>query len=177
MFPHERSLVSKMKNRPFVLLGVNTDSSPEEVTQKNKQQKITWRSWFDGRGGPICKQYAIKGFPTLMILDHKGVIRKKMIGSPRNPNQDIDAFVTKLLRDAEKASGTASADEKPAGDKPAASGDKPATSGDDNKPTAALGLDVGKRAPEISGKDLDGKTFKLSDYRGKVVVLDFWAHW
>jgi hypothetical protein len=38
-------------------------------------------------------------------------------------------------------------------------------------------LVVGKRAPEIQGEDLDGKSFKLSDYRGKVVLLDFWAHW
>jgi hypothetical protein len=30
-------------------------------------------------------------------------------------------------------------------------------------------------APEIVGTDQDGKEFKLSDYRGKVVMLDFWA--
>jgi len=35
-------------------------------------------------------------------------------------------------------------------------------------------LCVGKQAPEIEGKDQDGKRFKLSDYRGKVVLLDFW---
>jgi hypothetical protein len=38
-------------------------------------------------------------------------------------------------------------------------------------------LKVGKVAPEIEGEDLDGKKFKLSDYRGKVVLLDFWGHW
>jgi hypothetical protein len=38
-------------------------------------------------------------------------------------------------------------------------------------------LRVGKAAPEIKGPDLDGKEFKLSDYRGKVVLLDFWGHW
>lgn len=38
-------------------------------------------------------------------------------------------------------------------------------------------LRVGKVAPEITGPDLDGKEFKLSDYRGKVVLLDFWGHW
>jgi hypothetical protein len=38
-------------------------------------------------------------------------------------------------------------------------------------------LVVGKAAPEIEGEDIDGKRFKLSDYRGKVVVLDFWGHW
>lgn len=36
---------------------------------------------------------------------------------------------------------------------------------------------IGQSAPEISGKDLDGVAFKLSDYRGKVVMLDFWGDW
>ena len=38
-------------------------------------------------------------------------------------------------------------------------------------------LTVGAQVPDIQGVDLDGKAFKLSDYRGKVVFLDFWAHW
>ncbi len=38
-------------------------------------------------------------------------------------------------------------------------------------------LRVGKTAPDIAGDDLDGAKFKLSDYRGKVVVLDFWGDW
>jgi hypothetical protein len=38
-------------------------------------------------------------------------------------------------------------------------------------------LAIGKTAPEIEGEDVDGKKFKLSDYRGKVVVIDFWGDW
>ena len=38
-------------------------------------------------------------------------------------------------------------------------------------------LQVGMTVPEIEGEDLDGIPFKLSDYRGKVVMLDFWGHW
>jgi len=38
-------------------------------------------------------------------------------------------------------------------------------------------LSVGKTAPDIIGEDLDGKPIKLSDYRGQVVMLDFWGHW
>ena len=38
-------------------------------------------------------------------------------------------------------------------------------------------LAIGKVAPEIIGKDVDGKEMKLSDYRGKIVVLDFWGDW
>jgi len=38
-------------------------------------------------------------------------------------------------------------------------------------------LQIGMAAPDIEGTDLDGVSFKLSDYRGKVVVLDFWGDW
>jgi hypothetical protein len=38
-------------------------------------------------------------------------------------------------------------------------------------------LQVGKAAPEIEGEDIDGRKFRLSDYRGKVILLDFWGHW
>jgi cytochrome c biogenesis protein CcmG/thiol:disulfide interchange protein DsbE len=36
---------------------------------------------------------------------------------------------------------------------------------------------VGKPAPDFSGTDLDGKPIKLSDYRGRPLVINFWASW
>ena len=38
-------------------------------------------------------------------------------------------------------------------------------------------LAVGRKAMDIEGEDIDGQKFKLSDYRGKVVVIDFWGDW
>ena len=36
---------------------------------------------------------------------------------------------------------------------------------------------IGKPAPEIKGADLDGKPVSLADFKGKVVLVDFWATW
>jgi hypothetical protein len=52
-----------------------------------------------------------------------------------------------------------------------------APTAENNPVNEAAKLEVGQVAPEINGSDLDGVAFKLSDYRGKVVVLDFWGDW
>jgi thiol-disulfide isomerase/thioredoxin len=44
-------------------------------------------------------------------------------------------------------------------------------------PDDAAGLSVGAAAPEFSAVAVDGQVVRLSDLRGKVVVLDFWATW
>ncbi len=38
-------------------------------------------------------------------------------------------------------------------------------------------LQIGMKAPDFETTDVDGVAFKLSDYHGKVVVLDFWGFW
>jgi hypothetical protein len=102
MFPHERSLVKRLEGKPFALLGINTDGSAAEVKEKNAKENITWRSWFDGRGGAICGQYKISAFPTIFVLDAKGVIRAKGVRG-----EAMDKAVDKLLAEMEK-SGRAS---------------------------------------------------------------------
>ena len=42
---------------------------------------------------------------------------------------------------------------------------------------ARIDFAIGKVAPDIEGIDLGGSEFKLSDYEGKVVFLDFWGDW
>ncbi len=100
MYPHERSLVKKMRGKPFALLGVNSDQSREVAQQAVEKEKLAWKSWFAGPGGgEIAKTYKIQGWPTLFLIDHKGVIREKWLGSPRNP-EVIDQAIAKLLKEA-----------------------------------------------------------------------------
>jgi peroxiredoxin len=38
-------------------------------------------------------------------------------------------------------------------------------------------VEVGDLVPEIEGQDIQGQPMKLSEFRGKVVLLDFWGNW
>ncbi len=40
-----------------------------------------------------------------------------------------------------------------------------------------VGINMGNKAPEIAEKSVDGKIMKLSDLKGKLVLIDFWASW
>ncbi|MFI5144910.1 MAG: TlpA family protein disulfide reductase [Ignavibacteria bacterium] len=40
-----------------------------------------------------------------------------------------------------------------------------------------LSQDVNSPAPDFTGKDMNNNPVKLSDFKGKVVLLDFWASW
>ncbi|NOU60481.1 TlpA family protein disulfide reductase [Marinifilum caeruleilacunae] len=47
----------------------------------------------------------------------------------------------------------------------------------DKSKTAKEGFNVGDKLPEIAAKSVDGKELKLSELKGKVVLVDFWASW
>lgn len=47
----------------------------------------------------------------------------------------------------------------------------------DNGMSPAMAAVENKPAPNFKLKDIDGKDVKLSDYKGKVVIVDFWATW
>jgi hypothetical protein len=94
MYPHERSLVNRFRDRPFTFLGVNTDHDPEEVKAVMARKGLTKRSWRDGQGGPIAGRYRVDGFPTVLVLDRRGVIRYRQVFG-----QELEDAVEALLRE------------------------------------------------------------------------------
>ena len=100
MYPHERSLVARMKDKPFALLGVNSDPK-KTLAEVLKKENMTWRSWWDGGNpsGPIATKWNVHSWPTIYVLDTKGVIRFK---GPRE--KQLDDAVDKLMAELEKES-------------------------------------------------------------------------
>jgi hypothetical protein len=103
MYPHERSLVKKLESKPFALLGINSDRDRDALKDVLKKEEITWRSFWNGgsTGGPISTEWNVQGWPTLYVIDHKGVIRHKHLGSPGD--KVLDEEIEKLVAEAEKS--------------------------------------------------------------------------
>ena len=102
MYPHERSLVQKMENKPFALLGINSDPSKDELKKVIEKEKMTWRSFWNGdkgSDGPLSRAWNVRSWPTVYVLDPQGVIRSKWVGNPGE--KAIDAALEELIRQAE----------------------------------------------------------------------------
>lgn len=94
MIPHERELVEKLRDEPFVFVGVNTDARGHFQSER-KKEPITWRNFMDGQRGPICRKYKIEAFPTILLIDANGVIRHKFVGVP--PKGVLDKAIDELI--------------------------------------------------------------------------------
>jgi thiol-disulfide isomerase/thioredoxin len=102
LVPHERGLVADHKNEPFVLLGVSADNSISDIEKVEGNGKVTWRNWwFEGREREkVLKTWRVDAFPTIILIDHNGVIRQRWRGSPGESK--IDKEVNKLIQDAKQ---------------------------------------------------------------------------
>lgn len=99
MLPHERSLVKRLKDEPFALVGVNSDSKPETLEKAEQDENISWPSFFDGggTGGPIATKWGVASWPTIYVLDENGIIRFKNVRE-KAMDDAVDALLAKLKR-------------------------------------------------------------------------------
>ncbi|HZN37955.1 MAG TPA: thioredoxin-like domain-containing protein [Planctomycetota bacterium] len=104
MFPHERSLVERLKDQPFNLIGVNSDKDKDTYFAGVKEHNISWRSFWNGpKGtqGPISTKWNVRGWPTIYVIDPKGVIRYKNVRG-EEMDKAIDALLAEMKPDGSK---------------------------------------------------------------------------
>jgi thiol-disulfide isomerase/thioredoxin len=76
--PEMRELVERLRDRPFVLLGVNGDIERATARAVVERERINWRSWWNGGDrGALTDRWVVDSWPTLYVLDAGGVIRAK----------------------------------------------------------------------------------------------------
>jgi thiol-disulfide isomerase/thioredoxin len=98
MIPHERELVGRLKDKPFVLVSISIDAKKDTLTNFLKKEKMPWTHWWNGASGGIVADWEINAIPTIFVLDGKGVIRYKNVRGPA-----MDKAVEALLKEMEDA--------------------------------------------------------------------------
>jgi len=99
MIPHERELVKRLKDKPFALVSISADEKKETLKDFLAENPMPWTHWWNGQTGGIVEDWDVKYFPTIYVLDAKGVIRYKDVRGEK-----MDEAVDTLLK--ETAAGT-----------------------------------------------------------------------
>ena len=97
MVPVERALAQRMQGKPFCLIGVNGDPSLPNAKRAMEREQMTWPSFWNGKEGaegPIAKAWNVNSWPTIYVLDAKGIIR--FSGEGLDLNECVDALMKEL---------------------------------------------------------------------------------
>lgn len=99
MYPFERELVKKHKNKAFALIGINSDSL-ERCRDAQERDNLVWRTIWDGGDttGPTSKIFQVKQWPTIIVIDAKGVIRLRTQGLAED---QLNELLDRLIQEAE----------------------------------------------------------------------------
>lgn len=74
LLPYEKQLAKQFEDKPFVLLGVNSDIDKAAFVKAQQQFDMTWPSFWDGIGS-INREWEIEFLPMLILIDEQGIIR------------------------------------------------------------------------------------------------------
>ncbi len=68
--------MERYEDRPFAIVGINTDSDKEEYLRLAEKFGVTWRSaWQGSTDGPIPSKWGVSSYPTIFVLDADHVLR------------------------------------------------------------------------------------------------------
>jgi thiol-disulfide isomerase/thioredoxin len=99
-YPYQRLMLEVHRGKPFAIVGVNSDSKLDVAKKSKVDNKLDYRAWWDGyvekknTDGPIADAWNVTGWPTIYVLDAKGVIRFVNLR-----NEDVLKGVNQLLRE------------------------------------------------------------------------------
>jgi len=119
MLPHEKELVELFKDKPFALIGINSDTPRDakfdgltfeqkleatrvyvkaEILDKNG---LKWRNAIDcSTSGPLATKWNISGWPTLFVIDATGKIRYN-----GHSGDQMDKIVEQCMGEAQAVPG------------------------------------------------------------------------
>jgi thiol-disulfide isomerase/thioredoxin/protein-disulfide isomerase/uncharacterized membrane protein len=167
--PYLQRLYEKYHAQGLEIIGVNVDHTKENLQRFVADNHLPWPQIFfdeDGRRGrdnPVSRQHLIRGFPQMVLVDRTGKVVDLQLrghkleaaiagalGVEPTPTEKADAEVKQLAVKLVRPERT-------------------------HTPPAP-GIEVGQML-DIAGKTVDGQDFDVKQWRGKVVLVAYWASW
>jgi thiol-disulfide isomerase/thioredoxin len=99
MIPHERELVETHRGAPFALLSVNSDEDQDQARAIMARQQMTWPNWkTSGTSDPIARNWGVKSWPAIYVLDVNGIVRYMNVRGPQLENA-VDTLLAEMAKE------------------------------------------------------------------------------
>jgi thiol-disulfide isomerase/thioredoxin len=98
MIPHERTMVERLKDKPFQLVSLSIDDEVKTLKDFLAKEKMPWTHWWAGPGGwsaDFAGDWDIRSIPAIFVIDAEGVIRHKNLRG-----EELEKAVNALLDEA-----------------------------------------------------------------------------
>ncbi len=95
MIPHQTKMVEKLKDKPFQLISISLDEKVSTINKFQEKTKMPWINWHNGKTGGVIDDWGITQYPTILIVDRKGIIRHRSNGAMKG--EELDSIVNDLL--------------------------------------------------------------------------------
>lgn len=96
LYPLQRRLVEKFRDKPFALLSVSQDKSVDSLQASLESGEITWRCWWDGYDGPIRNAWNNNGVPAMILLDAQHIVQDVLLNR-FTKQEEFEIEIAKLL--------------------------------------------------------------------------------
>ena len=92
--PQMKQVADHFKDKPVVVFGMNTDRKEEDAKFVVEKMGLNYRSL---KAAGLPEKYKVQGFPTLLIIDPKGVVRDIHVGYSPTLKKEVVRSVERLL--------------------------------------------------------------------------------
>ncbi len=75
--PGQREMVERLQGKPFQMVSISADEEKKTLVDFLARQKMPWDQWWSGPEGKVMDQLNIQHYPTIFVIDAKGIIRHK----------------------------------------------------------------------------------------------------
>lgn len=173
--PNVKRTYEKYKDQKFQIIGISLDRSITPLKEYIEKEELGWVHYWDN-SGKVSNMYKVRGIPSTFLIDGEGTIRKTNLRGHALEHAVEDLVKENLAKPAktsEKGSQLQAI--------PATKMLKPETTSQKDESIQPSRTNpsewVGKPAPDFQVTNLKGEALSLKDFRGQVVLLDFWATW